>query len=299
MANNIPRRISFPEINAIAENLRSSNQAYPYISNGIGMFFGATPIISTIIKPNIPYIIEEPRFGLILKGNAQVSLNMIDYQVKANALVYMGRGSIIQIKNISKDLDVCAMMVSYEKISTIIEKAQSLLGNGTSHILAQVSPQEGSLACHMFEIIWELIHQKDFPEETLNAYIQALIHYYLHLNKREEDSSSNVKSHGRIMFEHFIFLLNRYCKEQHKIGFYADKMCVTPRYLGVVIKSVSGVMAKEWIDRAVVTNAKIMLRHTNKQITEISEELRFANPSFFCKFFKRMTGMRPQDYRKG
>ncbi|MCD8296593.1 MAG: helix-turn-helix domain-containing protein, partial [Prevotella sp.] len=87
------------------------------------------------------------------------------------------------------------------------------------------------------------------------------------------------------------------CKKEHSIGFYADKMCVTPRYLGVAVKNTSGVTAKEWIDRAVVTTAKVMLRHSNKQVTQISDELDFPNPSFFCKFFKRMTGITPQEYR--
>ncbi len=299
MPNNSPRRISFPEINLIAENLRNNNQTSPFVGKNIGMSFGTSHTISEIIKTGIPYIIEEPRFGLIRNGRARISLNMIDYEIEANTILYMGKGCITQIKDFSEDLDICAMMVSNERISSTIEKAQSsFLGSGSASILVQVGKEEIELLGHLFETIWEFIHQEDIPEIALNGLIQTLVHYYLHLNKRKGNSTSSTKSHERIMFERFIELLNINCKKEHQIGFYADKMCVTPRYLGVVVKNSSGVTAKEWIDRALTTSAKIMLRHENKQTAEISEELNFKNPSFFCKFFKRMTGITPQDYRK-
>ena len=89
-----------------------------------------------------------------------------------------------------------------------------------------------------------------------------------------------------------------YSKSGHSLSFYADKMCVTPRYLGVVIKETSGITVKEWIDRALITNAKIMLKYENIPIAQIAEDLNFPNPSFFCKFFKRITGMTPHEFRQ-
>ena len=64
-----------------------------------------------------------------------------------------------------------------------------------------------------------------------------------------------------------------------------------------MIRQASGITAKDWIDRAVITAAKVMLRYSNLQIAEIAERLHFPNPSFFCKYFKRLEGCTPQEYK--
>ena len=54
----------------------------------------------------------------------------------------------------------------------------------------------------------------------------------------------------------------------------------------------------QWINQAVILEAKVLLKHSNLLVFQISDELNFPNPSFFSKFFKRMTGMTPAEYQK-
>ena len=82
------------------------------------------------------------------------------------------------------------------------------------------------------------------------------------------------------------------------MAFYADKMCLTDRYLGTVVKAVSGQTGKEWIDRALITSAKVLLKHSDKSIAQIAEELDFLTVSFFCKYFKRLTQITPNQFRQ-
>ena len=82
------------------------------------------------------------------------------------------------------------------------------------------------------------------------------------------------------------------------LDFYAGKMCITVRYLSTMIRKASGVTAKEWLDRALVTQAKVMLSYSSRNVAQIADELNFPTSSFFCKFFKRMTGLTPQQYRR-
>ena len=53
------------------------------------------------------------------------------------------------------------------------------------------------------------------------------------------------------------------------------------------------------IDRALITQAKVLLRHSDKSVAQISEDLNFPNPAFFSKYFKRLTAMTPLEYREG
>ena len=83
----------------------------------------------------------------------------------------------------------------------------------------------------------------------------------------------------------------------HTIDFYASRLCLTPRYMSTIIRQVSGKSAKQWIDDALVTRIKIELKHTDKPVARICDDMNFPNPSFLTKFFKRMTGQTPSQYR--
>ncbi|WP_368205051.1 helix-turn-helix domain-containing protein, partial [Bacteroides caccae] len=71
-----------------------------------------------------------------------------------------------------------------------------------------------------------------------------------------------------------------------------------PRYLNTLIRQTSQQTVMDWINQSIILEAKVLLKHSNLLVYQISDELNFPNPSFFCKFFKRMTGMTPQEYQK-
>jgi AraC family transcriptional activator of pobA len=87
-------------------------------------------------------------------------------------------------------------------------------------------------------------------------------------------------------------------KKERGVNFYARKLCITPKHLSWAVKEVSGKTAGTWIDEAVILEAKTLLKSSDMNIQQISEELNFANQSFFGKYFKHYTGMSPKEYKK-
>jgi AraC-like DNA-binding protein len=81
------------------------------------------------------------------------------------------------------------------------------------------------------------------------------------------------------------------------MAFYADKLCLTPKYLSTLIKQASGRSAPDWIDDFVILEAKNLLKYTGLAIKEIVYKLHFPNQSVFFKFFKAHTGLTPSEYR--
>lgn len=100
-------------------------------------------------------------------------------------------------------------------------------------------------------------------------------------------------------FERFIALVTEYHSTQRGMQFYADKLCLTPKYLSKIVKESSGRTGPEWIDSFVILEAKNLLRYSDLSIKEISYRLEFPSSSVFHKFFKSHTGITPSDYRKG
>jgi AraC family transcriptional activator of pobA len=95
----------------------------------------------------------------------------------------------------------------------------------------------------------------------------------------------------------FFKILEMNCKQEHSVKFYADTLGVTTDHLSKTVKQVTEKTAKQFIDQAIVLEAKILLHNNHLTILDISEELQFGNSSFFSTFFKRHTSLSPSEYR--
>lgn len=138
---------------------------------------------------------------------------------------------------------------------------------------------------------------KKSDHHVLNHITAAL---FWHINSIWEKTKKDVvmqNNRDKKLFSDFIHLVNIYACKHHNITFFADKLLLSPRYMSKLIKYVSNKSAKEWIDEAIITAIKIELKHTNKPLKQISDEMNFTNISFLCKYFKRMTGYSPTEYR--
>jgi len=109
--------------------------------------------------------------------------------------------------------------------------------------------------------------------------------------------ASRVSSRSKMVCESFLQLVRDHHTSERNMSFYADKLCLSPKYLSKVVKDVSGQSGPQWIDSFVVLEAKNMLKHSNMPIKEIVYRLNFQNSSVFYKFFKAHTGMTPSEYR--
>ena len=94
-------------------------------------------------------------------------------------------------------------------------------------------------------------------------------------------------------------LVRRYYAKEHQLAFYADKLCLTPKYLMSVVKKHMGYNPKKIINDALIADAKFQLETTDLCVKQICDNLYFPNPSFFGKFFKEHVGVTPKAYRDG
>ena len=100
------------------------------------------------------------------------------------------------------------------------------------------------------------------------------------------------------LFEQFLRLLFEHCKEQHVVTFYAERLCITPQYLSLILKEQSGKSANKWIDDALIMEAKVLLKAPNATVQQVADALHFSDQSTFGKFFKKHMGISPMEYRK-
>ena len=100
------------------------------------------------------------------------------------------------------------------------------------------------------------------------------------------------------LFEQFLQLLFEHCKEQHVVTFYAERLFITPQYLSLILKELTGKSANKWIDDALIVEAKILLKAPQATVQQVADILHFSDQSTFGKFFKKHMGISPMEYRK-
>lgn len=112
-----------------------------------------------------------------------------------------------------------------------------------------------------------------------------------------EMQETQVGNRKKQIYDKFMELLQQYYATERSIGFYADKMCITPKYLSQMVYAVSGRHAGDWIRDYVILEAKALLKSRKYTIQQISDMLNFANQSFFGVYFKKEVGCSPKAYQ--
>ena len=271
-----------------------------FFSNELAMLHGDPMVFRLIVQQVPPFVINDHRLGIITRGEGFVNFNLVDRHLIAGTLIYLGPGTIINPISYSDDLELMGIGLFADfPMPFAAGQFPSAFNGQVRDFQLPASDKDQQMARQILETLWTLVHQTDYHRPTASALVAALMHHYDRLFHQQANHLSATRSREQTIFDRFISLVNEHCREQHQIAYYADRMCLTQRYLGTVIRQTSGITAKEWIDRALITYAKEQLLHTDKSVTLIADELHFANPSFFSKYFKRITGVTPLSFAEG
>ncbi len=255
---------------------------------------------------NYPFRFDGILLVWCLKGRLSVSVNLDDYIIEENNLFICVPGNIFKINEIvgnENDLHYVCIAMSKEFASSQKVDVNKMFSNGLSLLhnpSVRLSGQEADLMAkyiHMMDSVVksDILYKKESVQSlwTSMLYVFAGV-----LSRRSESCETDAStSRSRLLFEQFINLVARYHDQYRNVGFYADKLCLTPKYLSKLIKNATGRSAPDWIDSYVILEAKNMLKYSNCTIKEIVYKLNFPNQSVFYKFFKARTGMTPSEYR--
>ncbi len=117
--------------------------------------------------------------------------------------------------------------------------------------------------------------------------------------RREIDEEERAVNRNRSVFNTFCNLLAAHYREQHEVAFYAEKAHLTARHFSVIIKEVVGISASDYIEQYLTKQAKNLLStRPDLSVQQISYHLGYADAPSFCRFFKRLTGLTPKDFRQ-
>ena len=272
---------------------------HSYFSNELGIVYGDPRIFMLVIgQSQPPFIIDDYRLGIFVSGEIHVNINLVERHITPGTIVFFGPGTIISPISFSGKIEIYGLGLFTDFPMPFASGQMPLAFNGqVRDFQIKVGESDIATARHIIDTIWHVVHQPAYNRQTVSSLVAAMMHHYDGIYRQHIDLLKASQSREQSIFDRFIQLVNQHCAEQHQIGYYANRMCLTERYLSTIIRQTSGTTAKEWIDRAIITRIKVELKHSDKSVAQISDETNFPNPSFFSKFFKRLTGQTPLEYK--
>lgn len=163
----------------------------------------------------------------------------------------------------------------------------------------QLSEKQKNEFMSICDIMRERIEQSEytFKREVVYVLIEVLYIDMSNLMKREmEQIDAGINDRNKKLYDSFMDLLFKYAGVEREVSFYADILCITPKYLSRIVKNVSGRFAKDWIRDYVILQAKTLLDSGRYTIQQVSDKLNFPNQSFFGTYFKTTVGCSPKAY---
>ena len=135
-----------------------------------------------------------------------------------------------------------------------------------------------------------------FQEEIIGRVMQIFL-YDLWTVYSAEMSQMETNDNAARIFLRFLSLVQKDCRQQRDVAYYADKLCITSKYLSQVSRSVSGLPASEWITYYATFELVSLLNDQSKTLTEVADLMNFETASHFSRYVKKLLGKSPSEYR--
>ena len=242
-----------------------------------------------------------------VKGRIRLNVNLTEYQIEEGMIFMNVPGNIIRVNEIldvpKEEVQYVCVAMSKEFLQGMQLDANKIFNEGMSMMenpSVKLTEKELEVVRSGLEIITRVVNSEAmYKREALLSLLSSMFYMLMGVWRKrgasaEAESQSN---RSKLIFDRFIKLVSEYHTQYRNVGFYADKLCLTPKYLSKLIKNATGKSAPEWIDQYVILEAKNLLKYSGVTIKEIVFKLNFPNQSVFYKFFKARTGMTPTEYR--
>lgn len=269
-----------------------------------GRFLSFEADKETNLRTNtLPGTVAAYAFAIILNGTSTLLYSGREITIERDHLFIYMPGFPIRIKDISEDF-ACLWLVADETFTVetpsirnavraallpIFEMRQPVVG---------IPPEECARLSSLIRIAGEyLVSENPLREEMLgNLYALFLMDLSSILSKQTKRGGFGKRTEE--LFMNFMDLLPQHFVREHGIEFYADALNVTPTYLSRAVRQVSGRTVVEYINRLLLMEAIWLLESTPLSVEEIAERINYADSTTFGRFFFRMKGVTPREYRK-
>ncbi len=238
----------------------------------------------------------------LYRGRLRIAVNGQEHFLTGNTLVLLSSGQFVEISGDPGDYSSRTVEVSLDEILEFPSPVDlDIINLAMTHPVIPLDENEVSCLFLYYELLDRQqsqspsAYRKEITGSLVYALMLEICDSFRMLTERNPDMP---RPKQEILTDDFFKLLARHYRAEHNVGFYAECLNRTPKYLSGAIRRLSGRSVPDWIDSMLLREIKFLLKTTDKTILEISEELNFSSPSVFIQFFRRYAGVTPLQYRR-
>lgn len=235
----------------------------------------------------------------VLKGTARIRCNFEVIEEQPGSVVLFNPGDAIKVEQRSADFEVEILAFSSFIQLAALNQLESVSVNALKKNMILDSPETVSAASGMVQVLRPAIQTCSVRELYFISVMQlrAFYMFYQVMLRRYQIEVDTFKSRADELFFRFRQLLAEHYRESRSVAFYADKLCITTRYLTNIVQQHYGKSPKEAIDIYTVMQIRLDLLQSDITLTDLAYKYNFSSPSFFSDYFHRNAGCSPQEYR--
>lgn len=247
-------------------------------------------------------------YGAILicrKGKATVNINYKEWHLHEGAVITVFPNDEVELKVKSEASLFDVEMLKYN--ASLLREAslqleQTVYSSLREDRCRQDTPVVTNIIDSMFALLKVYFNQSECTciSQLVLLQLKAFFvgfHEYLQRNPQNRPDDEVKSYRVRELFNRFMMLMERDYKLSRDVNYYADLMHITSKYLTNIVRQVAGHTPKTIIDQYVILQLKMQLQRSSQSIKEIAWEYHFTDVSFFCRYFKKHTGLTPQQMR--
>lgn len=262
------------------------------------------PNEATDMEFSAPIRMNAMMIVIVTQGSSRFYLDYIPYTVQSHQLITIFPSHTIQLSETSVDFKAKMVVISKTFLDGWFEKRSPSMLNYFRLVKSPcttIEQKEALLLSNLINSIKNKIRNRNHflqREAIQSGTLEFFIEIGNILMGKKDGLTNLTLTRREELLNQFLELLFVHCKKEHQVAFYADKLCISPQYLSLILKERTGKSASKWIDEALMTEAKILLKSPNITIQQVANTLNFSDQSTFGKFFKKHTKMSPLEYRK-
>lgn len=239
-------------------------------------------------------------FVICMSGTARAKINLREYFIEKNTIIFIPPNFVVEFIERSDDYRIKFLFYSFDFVSDIKIPSVDLPKIIEEQPCITLNDEQIANLLFLTNAITRTYNNENhmFRDEIAKNILSSLRYEIAAIYLTSKRDAQNNSSRKEEIFSQFSKLVIKHNKQERKVSFYANKLCITPKYLSEVVKDKTEKTPFEWINDSVIIIAKTLLKSTDLSIIQISEELNFPNPSFFCRYFKKYTGISPLKYRE-
>lgn len=241
--------------------------------------------------------------ALCTQGKVSYSVDTKKHTAEANDIIIVSEGQLVSDFVMSNDFDGVGILMSYDffrdTISGVHDLSRLFLFSRSNPVYHLEKEDAEVLIGYCGQIKKKLSDvDHHFRKELVRTLIKSLIYEVSNIIYQNLTPEKKYTTRAESIFTTFIQLVEQNFRMERRVSWYAEKLCITPKYLSESVKAVSRRRPNDWIDIYVTMEIRVLLKNSTMSIKEIAQTLHFANQSFLGKYFKEHVGMSPKEYRR-